>query len=120
LEQKTPQEIMDAAYEIVLKADILCLLESHDMSKKEISVLLTMEKPLGSIYTGWMNNDHSHMDLLQQTMDDLIDKQEHSLTYHQYDNEGKIPDIMQNYYAEYDGVGEEESEGEETGDEAEP
>lgn len=120
LEQKTPQEIFDFAYEIVLKADILCLLESHDMSKREINVLLTLEKPLDSIYTEWMDNDHSHMDMLQQTMDELIGEQEHNLTYHQYDNEGKIPDIMQDYYAEYDGVGSEEQEDEEAGDEAEP
>lgn len=120
LEQKTPQEIMDAAYEIVLKADILCLLESHDMDKKEINVLLTLEKPLDSIYTKWMDSDHSHMDMLQQTMDDLIDEQEQNLDCHQYDYEDKIPDIMQDYYAEYDGVDSEEPEDEEAGDEAEP
>lgn len=120
LEQKTPQEIFDFAYEIVLKADILCLLESHDMSKKEINALLTLEKPLDSIYTSWMDSDHSHMDLLQQTMDDLIDEQEHNLDCHQYDYDGKIPEIMQNYYAEYDGVNSEEPEDEEAGDEVEP
>lgn len=120
LEQKTPQEIFDFAYEIVLKADILCLLESHDMSKKEINVLLTLEKPLDSIYTSWMDSDHSHMDMLQQTMDDLIDEQEHNLDCHQYDYDGKIPDIMQDYYAEYNGVDGEEPEDEEVGDEAEP
>lgn len=119
LEQKTPQEIFDFAYEIVLKADILCLLESHDMSKKEINVLLTLEKPLDSIYTSWMDSDHSHMDMLQQTMDDLIDEQEHNLECHQYDYDGKIPDIMHDYYTEYDGVGSEEPEDEEARDEAE-
>ena len=120
LERKTPQEIFDFAYEIVLKADILCLLESHDMSKKEINVLLTLEKPLDSIYTSWMDSDYSHMDMLQQTMDDLIDEQEHNLDCHQYDYDYKIPDIMQDYYTEYDGVGSEEPEDEEAGDEAEP
>ena len=119
LEQKTPQEIMDAAYEIVLKADILCLLESHDMDKKEINVLLTLEKPLDNIYSKWMDSDHSHMDILQQTMDDLIDEQEHNLACHQYNYEGKIPGIMQDYYAEYDGVDSGEAEDEEAGDEAE-
>ena len=118
LKQKTPQEIIDAAYEITLKEDILLFLESHDMSKKEINVLLTLEKPLDSIYTGWLDKDHSHMDMLQETMGDLIDEQEHNLAYHQYDYEGKIPDIMQDYYAEYEGG--EEPEDEEAGNETEP
>lgn len=56
----------------------------------------------------------------QQTIDDLIDEQEHNLTYHQYDYEGKIPDIMQDYYAEHEDINGREPEDEEAGNEAEP
>lgn len=118
LRRKTPKEIIDAAYEITLKEDILCLLESHNMSKKEINILLTLENPLESIYNEWMDNDHSHMEALQQTMDDMIDVHEHNLAYHQFDCDGKIPDIMQDYYAEYEEG--EEPEKDEAGNEAEP
>lgn len=104
LKRKAPQQIIEAAYEIVMKADILCLLESHDMDKKDVNILLTLEKPLDSIYQEWMKSDCSYMDMLRQAMDDLIDVQEHHLTFHQFDHEGKSPDIMQDYYDEYEGM----------------
>lgn len=118
LKQKTPEDIIEAAYEIVLKADILCLLDPQRMSKKEINILLTLEKPLGSIYAEWMDNDYSHMEQLEQTMNGLIKEREKNLTTHQYDYAGKIPEIMNEYYAEYGGDREPLSE--EAGNEAEP
>lgn len=52
--------------------------------------------------------------------DDLIDEQEHNLSYHQYDYEGKIPDIRQDYYAEHEDIDGGEPEDEAAGNEAEP
>ena len=51
----------------------------------------------------------------RETIDSLIDEQEHNLTYHQYDYEGKIPDIRQDYYAEYEDIDDREPEDEEAG-----
>lgn len=118
LKQKTPEDVVEAAYEIVLKADILCLLDPQNMTKKEINILLTLEKPLDAIYSEWMDNDYSHMDLIEQTMDGLIKEREKSLALHQYNFDEKIPEIMQDYYDEYEGS--KEPENEEAGSELEP
>lgn len=56
----------------------------------------------------------------RETMDDLIDEPEHNLTYYQYDCEGRILDITQDYYAEHDEIDGREPEGKEARNEAEP
>lgn len=115
LKRKTPKEIIEAAYEISTKEDILCLLETHSVDKKDINILLTLEKPLDSIYTEWLDKDCSQMDMLREAMDDLIDVQEHNLAYHQYHYKGQIPDIMRDYYEEY-GESTEQEQGEAEGE----
>lgn len=102
LKGKTPQQIIDVAYEVVMKADILSLLEYHDLDKKQINILLTMQNPLDCIYTEWQHSDYSYMDMLRDSMNSLIDTQEHELTIHNYHINGKPPAIMEDYYVEYE------------------
>lgn len=102
LKQKTPQQIIDSAYEITIKYDILSLLEEHNMKQQQIDVLLTLETPLDGIYHEWLEDDYSYMDMLRDSMDSLIKDQTKELLHHSYDHNGQIPEKLKNYYEVYE------------------
>lgn len=60
--EKDPQTIIDNAYQIIIKEDILSLMEGHDLELPQIDVLLTLKCPLDALYWEWLDNDYSHMD----------------------------------------------------------
>jgi len=57
---KTPQEIIDKAYEIVIKNDIVEIVENY--LSKEVSKLSDIPNPLHYLYLEWLDNDYSYMD----------------------------------------------------------
>lgn len=102
LMKKSPEDIVMAANEIVQKDDILLLLEDNCLLAKQLSVLLTLEEPLNTLYDAWIDKGYSHMEILRDTMNELIDEQGDLLIRHQYDRDGKIPETLREYYAEYE------------------
>ena len=74
LKGKTAQEIINAAYEVTIKADIVLALEDRDLSEGEIFALSKLEMPLAAIYDEWLHNDYSYMELLRDTVSDYADK----------------------------------------------
>lgn len=99
LQTQTPEKILEAAYEVTLKRDILILFEGDTLDQEQVDVLLTLEHPLDSVYQEWLDNDLSHMDLLRDTMTALIDTEQKELKQHSYDVGGEIPDRLKDYYA---------------------
>lgn len=99
LKTQAPDKIIEAAYEITLKRDILILFERSDMTQEQVDVLLTLERPLDSAYQEWLENNLSHMALLHDTMTELIDTEQKELRQHSYDVGGEIPDRLNDYYA---------------------
>lgn len=59
-----PQEIIDNAYQIVMKQDILMIMEEHDLPEAQLRVLLELDLPLDSLYQEWLRNDYGHMEQL--------------------------------------------------------
>ena len=53
-----PQEVVDNAYELVIKSELAVRLESTFLSKQQIRALLDQENPLAYIYERW-ENDHA-------------------------------------------------------------
>lgn len=98
---KDPQTIIDNAYQVVMKADILLLLEDHNMELPEIDVLLMLESPLDTIYQEWLDADTSHMDMLRDTMDSFIEDEKKLLARNAHDENGEIPERLRDYYALY-------------------
>ena len=96
-----PEQIIDRAYEKVIKEDLLILLEPGGLEQREIDALLTFEHPLAALYGEWMDRDTSYMDLLRQTCDDLISFQEKQLRHHAFDKEGEVPEHLRDYYLLY-------------------
>ena len=61
LKQLPPEEIIDKSYEKVLKEDILCLTEIHDLLQPQAKALYHMKNPLEQLYQEWLSTDCSHM-----------------------------------------------------------
>ena len=76
LKQSTPDKIIEKAYEIVMREDILLSIEGKDMPVSKAKQLLKLDKPLDSIYQEWLENDYSHMEMIEDTINDFADKLE--------------------------------------------
>ena len=71
LKHSSPEEIISAAYEKVMRDDILMLFEDDFLDDKQIKALLRLERPLSACYDEWLKNDCSYMDMLRDTVDDF-------------------------------------------------
>jgi hypothetical protein len=71
---KAPREILDAAYEKVVKADIVYNFEGNELSDKETLALLALEYPLDEMYRDWMDSDSSYMDTLRGSIDGTVER----------------------------------------------
>jgi len=70
---KTPQEIIDKAYEIVIKNDIVEIVENY--LSKEANKLSDIPNPLHYLYLEWLDlawNDYSYMDNLITSITESI------------------------------------------------
>ena len=78
LEQASPKQIIDSAYELVLKEQIKYELQDRKYTTKEIKALLKQENILSEFYYGWESADGKLGDILQQnmerTMSSIVDK----------------------------------------------
>lgn len=73
LEQKTPQEIIEKAYELVVKKEIKDELENRDYSKSELKALLKQDDILTEFYGDWMRDDGRLGEIIQYSIEDTID-----------------------------------------------
>lgn len=63
-----PQEVVDNAYELVVKSELAVPLESSFLTKQQICALLDQENPLAYIYERWENDHAAIGDLLCDTI----------------------------------------------------
>lgn len=68
---KSPQEIYDAAYQIILKSDIAECFSDVDYSPQAAKALMKSPNLLQDIYEEWIEREDSHMDELRQTVADF-------------------------------------------------
>lgn len=82
LKSSTPELVIEQAYELVIKEDIVMSLENEDIEPKRCRALLKEKKPLDKLYNAWENTDSVHMDEIRDIVssyaDDLITKLKHS------------------------------------------
>lgn len=73
LKHSKPEEIISAAYEKVMRDDILMLFSGEYifLDKRQLKELLRLEYPLSACYDAWMDTDCSHTDMLRDTVDDF-------------------------------------------------
>lgn len=76
LKTKPPDEIIQSAYELVTKEDILSVFEiEEDFELKEYKALLKTKKPLEYLYQEWLSFDGSVMDAIRDSVNYAIEKQ---------------------------------------------
>ena len=68
---KSPQEIYDAAYKIIIKSDIAECFSDADYSPQTVKALMKSPNLLQDIYEEWLEKDDSHMEDLRQTIADF-------------------------------------------------
>ena len=73
---KSPQDIIENAYAIVIREDIVSEIEcGSQYSDEQYKALLRLKYPLASLYDEWLSNDYSYMDMIRDTIDECADKQ---------------------------------------------
>ena len=74
------EQIIDRAYEKVMRDDILIAFEYNSLSDKQIKALSKLDYPLSACYYEWQKNDVTYMDRLLEVVDDyandLVNKAE--------------------------------------------
>lgn len=65
----SPQEVLDRAYEYVIKDDIVLSLEYSDLTVSRADALLKSENSLDEVYDAWMESESSHMDEIREVLD---------------------------------------------------
>lgn len=71
LMKKSPKDIIDAAYEKVMRDDILMIFENEDLPDNHVKALLKLKYPLAECYDKWLKADCSHMEMLKDTIEDF-------------------------------------------------
>ncbi len=76
LKHQPPDKIIEAAYEKVMRDDILIFLEPENetLSHEQAKALLKLDYPLSACYNEWLDNDCSYMDMLRDTITDFAEE----------------------------------------------
>ena len=92
-----PKEILEHAYEKVIKEEFLGELE-QGLDEWETDTLLTYPQPLAALYTEWMDNDFSFWDSIRGTVEKTVAKQAADLRRCAFHVNGEPPVEMKDFY----------------------
>lgn len=107
-----PEEILQHAYDYVMRDDILMSLECNDLSDRYATVLLNMDKPLAAIFDKLEHTETMHMDqvweCVQQCAFDAVEAEKvkdlpiypHSAAYAR--DHGELAEYRASYQANID------------------
>ena len=66
---QSPEEILEHAYEYVIREDIVLEMEYHDLTDEQAKALLADDKPLQSIYNIYEDLEGGHMDEIRDCIE---------------------------------------------------
>ncbi|WP_419020742.1 DUF3848 domain-containing protein [Eubacterium callanderi] len=66
---KTPGEILNHAYEYVVREDLLMSLENNDLSEGQAKALLKTKQPLDGAFKVWENQETGYMEDIWNTLE---------------------------------------------------
>lgn len=76
LKTMTPENVIQYAYELVIREDILLSLEENDLDVKQCKALLREKKSLDKLFLAWEKHEGDHMneirDCIENKANDLI------------------------------------------------
>ena len=71
---KSPQEILNSAYEYALREDILFSIDTADLTNEQAEALLQTETPLNDIVQTIENLETSYMDMVREGVEQRADE----------------------------------------------
>lgn len=74
LKQMTPEQIIDRAYEKVIKEDMVTEVQNGNFDQVQAKALCREKYPLDRMYQEWLDTDVSHMQMLKDSIDDTATK----------------------------------------------
>ena len=74
LQSSTPELVIECAYELVIKEDILLYLEENDLNAKQCKALLREKEPLNKLFLAWENHEGNHMREIEDCIENFADK----------------------------------------------
>ena len=76
LKNSTPENVIQNAYELVIREDILLSFEENDLDAKQCKALLREKKPLNKLFHAWEKHEGDHMneirDCIENKANELI------------------------------------------------
>lgn len=70
LKELPSEQVIERAYEKVIKENILCILEESQRDQKEAKALYLEKYPLDRVYQDWLKSDVSETAMLRDSIDD--------------------------------------------------
>lgn len=74
LKTMTPENIIQYAYELVIREDILLSLEENDLDAKQCKALLREKKPLDKLFIAWEKHEGDHMNEIRDCIENKADE----------------------------------------------
>lgn len=66
---ETPSALLNTAYEIVFKAEMVTWFENGgELSQTQAEALYRLKNPLNTLFAAWQNRDETYMDRLEETI----------------------------------------------------
>lgn len=72
LKAKPTEEIIEKAYEKVMKEEMVGICEFANFEPKEAKAMYLEKYPLDRMYQDWLKSDVSYMDMLRDSVDDSV------------------------------------------------
>lgn len=69
LKKSTPEKVIQYAYELVIREDILLSLEENDLDAGQCKALLREKKPLAKLFLAWEKHEGDHMNEIRECIE---------------------------------------------------
>ena len=76
LRKKPADVIIDYAYEICYREELISILEADYMTEEEIAKLLKLPNPVGFLYDEWLKTDASVVEMLEEVVTNYLYEEE--------------------------------------------
>lgn len=74
LQRSTPMQVIEQAYELIIREDILLSFEENDLTAAQCRVLLKEKRPLDKLFKAWENSESRHMEDIRDCIEAFADK----------------------------------------------
>ena len=74
LKNSTPEIVIQNAYELVIREDILLHLEENDLEPHQCRALLKEKEPLSKLFLAWEKHEGNHMSEIRDCIENKADE----------------------------------------------